>query len=271
MFDFSGKNVVVMGGTSGINYGIACGFAKWGAKIVVASRNQEKVDKAVAGLKELGAEAAGVSLDVRDYEAVEKGFETAVAFFGGTIDILISGAAGNFPSRLLDMSPNGVKSVVDIDLLGTFHVMRASHQHLTKPGASVVNISAPQAFLPMSYQSHVCAAKAGLDMVTRTLCIEWGSDGIRINSIVPGPIDNTEGMARLTPTDDLKSALTKTVPLGRLGEVEDVANAAGLICSDAGAYISGAILPVDGGWSQGGATAAMGKMAHMMDKMTGKK
>ena len=146
MFDFSGKNVVVMGGTSGINYGIACGFAKWGAKIVVASRNQEKVDKAVAGLKELGAEAAGVSLDVRDYEAVEKGFETAVAFFGGTIDILISGAAGNFPSRLLDMSPNGVKSVVDIDLLGTFHVMRASHQHLTKPGASVVNISAPQAF-----------------------------------------------------------------------------------------------------------------------------
>ncbi len=122
----------------------------------------------------------------------------------------------------------------------------------------------------MSYQTHVCAAKAGVDMVTRTLSLEWGADGIRVNSIVPGPIGGTEGMARLAPTPELLDAVTKSVPLGRLGSVDDIAKAAAMLCSDAGAYISGAILPVDGGWSQGGATAVMTKMAHVMDKMQGK-
>ncbi len=269
-FDFNGKTVFVAGGTTGINYGIAQGFARWGAKIVVASRRQVKVDAAVEGLRELGAEAHGLAFDVRDYDAVSNGFEQAVAFFGGPIDILISGAAGNFPSKLNDMSPNGIKSVVDIDLMGTFHVMHAAHAHLAKPGASVINISAPQSYLPMSYQAHVCAAKAGVDMVTRTLALEWGPDGIRVNSIVPGPIADTEGMARLAPTPELLDAVTKSVPLGRLGTVDDIAKAAGMLSSEAGAYISGAILPVDGGWSQGGATAVMTKMAHVMDKMQGK-
>ncbi|MEM0977942.1 MAG: SDR family oxidoreductase [Pseudomonadota bacterium] len=267
MFDFSGKSVFVMGGTSGINYGIACGFAEWGAKVFVASRKQDKVDAAVEGLQKFGAEAAGFACDVRDYDAVADAFVKATEFFGGSIDILVSGAAGNFPARLLDMSPNAMKSVVDIDLLGTFHVMRACHEHLTKPGASVINISAPQAYLPMSYQSHVCAAKAGVDMVTRTLSLEWGKEGIRVNSIVPGPIDNTEGMARLTPTPELKELVTKSVPIGRLGEVSDIANAAGLLSSEAGSYISGVILPVDGAWSQAGATSVMGSMARFMDKM----
>ncbi len=267
-FDFSGKTVFVAGGTSGINYGIAQGFARWGARVAVASRKADKVEAAVAGLRDLGAEAHGVAFDVRDYDAVAKGLAEAASRFGGSIDILISGAAGNFPARLTGMSPNAVKSVVDIDLLGTFHVMRAGYEHLTRPGASVVNISAPQAFLPMTYQSHVCAAKAGVDMVTRTLAMEWGAERIRVNSIVPGPIADTEGMARLAPTPDLMDAVARSVPLGRLGRVEDIANAAGMLCSDAGAYISGVILPVDGGWSQAGASAVMGKMAAFMDKMT---
>ncbi len=268
-FDFSGKNVFIAGGTSGINYGVAQGFARYGAKVVVASRKQDKVDAAVQGLKDLGADAAGFAFDVRDYEAVAAGLKGAVDFFGGTIDVLVSGAAGNFPARLMGMSPNAIKSVVDIDLLGTFHVMRASHEHLTKPGASVINISAPQAYLPMAYQAHVCAAKAGVDMVTRTLAIEWGADGIRVNSIVPGPIAGTEGMARLAPTPDILKAVEKSVPLGRLGETSDIANAAVMLSSDAGAYISGAVLPVDGGWSQEGATSVMSKAAAFMDKMTG--
>lgn len=269
-FDFSGKTVFVAGGTSGINYGIAQGFARWGAKLVVASRKQDKVDQAVAGLKELGAEASGIAFDVREYDAVSEGFAKAVDYFGGPIDVLISGAAGNFPARLNDMSPNAIRSVVEIDLMGTFHVMHAAFAHLTKPGASVINISAPQAYIPMSYQSHVCAAKAGVDMVTRTLAMEWGAEGIRVNSIVPGPIGETEGMARLAPTPELLEAVTKSVPMGRLGTVDDIANAAGLLSSEAGGYISGAILPVDGAWSQAGATSVMSKMAHFMDKMQGK-
>lgn len=269
-FDFSGQNVFVVGGTSGINYGIAQGFARWGAKIMVASRSQDKVDAAVAGLKELGADAAGISFDVRDYAAVEAGFEATRDFFGGDIDNLISGAAGNIPARLMDLSPNAVKSMVDIDLMGTFHVMRAAYPHLKKPGASVVNISAPQAFAAMSHQSPVCAAKAGVDMVTKSLALEWGGEGIRINSISPGPIDGTEGMARLAPTEQIRDAVTKSVPLQRFGNTNDIAKAAGFLCSDAGEYVSGVVLPVDGGWGISGASVVMTAAAGFMDKLKGK-
>ncbi len=265
--DFTGKNVFVVGGTSGINLGIACGFARWGAKVAVASRKHDKVDAAVAKLKELGAEAFGTTFDVRDFDAVSAGFAEVAEFFAGSIDVLVSGAAGNFPAKVNDMSANAVRSVVEIDLLGTFHVMQASHPHLTKPGASVINISAPQAYLPMSYQVHVCSAKAGVDMVTRSLAIEWGADGIRVNSIVPGPIAETEGMDRLAPTPELQAAVTRSVPMGRQGTVDDIANAAGLLSCEQSSYISGAILPVDGGWSQSGATAVMAHMAGFMDKM----
>jgi NAD(P)-dependent dehydrogenase (short-subunit alcohol dehydrogenase family) len=268
-FDFSGQNVFVVGGTSGINYGIAEGFARWGAKIMVASRSQDKVDSAVEGLKALGADAAGVAFDVRDYAAVESGFEKAVEFFGGPIDHLISGAAGNIPARLMDLSPNAVKSMVDIDLMGTFHVMRASFQHLKKPGASVVNISAPQAFNAMSHQSPVCAAKAGVDMVTKSLALEWGAEGIRVNSISPGPIDGTEGMARLAPTEQIREAVTKSVPMRRMGNTDDIAKAAGFLCSDAGGYVSGVVLPVDGGWGVSGASVVMTAAAGFMDKLKG--
>ena len=266
-FDFTGKNVFVVGGTSGINLGVACAFARWGAKVAVASRSQEKVDAAVEQLQSLGAEASGVAFDVRQIEAVEQGFATISEFFGGAIDVLVSGAAGNFPARVNDMSTNGIKSVVDIDLMGTFHVMKASHQYLAKPGASVINISAPQAYLPMAHQTHVCAAKAGVDMVTRSLSIEWGRDGIRINSIVPGPIDGTEGMDRLAPTPELKQAVTDSVPLGRQGSPDDIANAAGMLGSEQAGYISGAIIPVDGGWSQSGATWVMANVSTMLDSM----
>ncbi len=269
-FDFSGKNIFVVGGTSGINLGIACGFARWGANVAVASRKQEKVDNAVSKLKGLGANAFGVAFDVRHAEDVESGFAKVADFFNGTIDVLISGAAGNFPSRVNDMSVNAIRSVLEIDLLGTFHVMKASHAYLKKPGASVVNISAPQAFLPMSHQAHVCSAKAGVDMITRTLSMEWGSDGIRINSIVPGPIAGTEGMDRLAPTPALQEAVTRSVPLGRQGSVDDIANAAAMLSSEQSSYISGVILPVDGGWSQSGATDVMTKLSNMLDNMKAK-
>jgi len=266
-FDLSGKNVFVVGGTSGINLGIACAFARWGAKVAVASRKREKVDAAVAQLQALGADAFGVTFDVRDIQQVETGFKQVSEFFAGDIDCLVSGAAGNFPARVNDMSANAVRSVIEIDLLGTFHVMQTGFAYLSKPGASVINISAPQAFLPMSHQAHVCSAKAGVDMVTRTLAIEWGQQGVRINSIVPGPIGGTEGMERLAPTAELQKAVTQSVPLGRQGSVDDVAYAAGMLCAEQSSYISGVVLPVDGGWSQSGATWMMANLAEMLDKM----
>ena len=210
-FSFKESQVFVFGGTSGINLGIARCFAAAGADVAVASRSQEKVDAAVEELKALGSNSSGYALDVRDAEAVEAALAEHSGK-SGDLDVLVSGAAGNFPALANDMSPNGFKSVVDIDLLGSFHVLRSAFQYLRKPGASVINISAPQAFLAMPMQSHVCAAKAGVDMLTRTLALEWGPYGIRINSIAPGPIADTEGMRRLAPSEAIANQYKKSVP-----------------------------------------------------------
>jgi len=253
-FDFSDKNVFVFGGTSGINLGIAKRFAEYGAKLAVASRSQDKVNAAVEQLSNETL-ALGYALDVRQFDAVEAAINDFAAQ-RGTIDVLISGAAGNFPAAAAALTPNGFKAVVDIDLMGTFHVMRAAYPHLTKPGASIVNISAPQAWIPMRFQAHVCAAKAGVDMVTRTLALEWGPEGVRVNSVSPGPIEGTEGMERLAPTLEAKARAAAAVPLGRMGTPEDVADVCLFLASDAARYVSGAVIPADGGWSAAGAGIA---------------
>lgn len=249
--DFSNQTVLVVGGTSGINRGIAEAFAKQGAKVAVASRSQDKVDDTVKALQDLGAEAMGFSADVRNIEALAEGMEKVQQAFGD-FDILISGAAGNFPASVKGMSANAFKAVVDIDLLGTFNVMKSAYPHLKKPGASIINISAPQAFIAMQAQSHACAAKAGVDMVTRTLALEWGPEGIRINAVTPGPIKDTGGMERLATDESGNQDIGKAVPLGRIGEKQDIADACLFLSSPLASYISGVILPVDGAWSAAG-------------------
>lgn len=259
---FVNKNVVVIGGTSGINRGVAEFFARVGARVAVASRSQEKVDNTVNALKELGAEALGFSADVRNQDDIIAGLGH-ISQQWGSIDVLVSGAAGNFPAFASDMSANGFKSVVDIDVLGTFHVVQAAYPFLTKPGASIINISAPQAFLPMVAQAHVCAAKAGVDMITRCLALEWGPEGIRVNSIVPGPIAGTEGMKRLAPTEEITAMARDSVPLKRLGSPDDIAHACAFLASPAASYVNGVVLPVDGGWHLSGAS----QLSHTLGEL----
>lgn len=250
MFDYTTKNVMVFGGTSGINLGIAHAFARSGARLAVASRNPDKVEAAKQALSAYGTPARGYSLDVRNYADVD----AAIADFTaqhGAIDVLISGAAGNFPAAAAGLSPNGFKAVTDIDTLGTFHVCRAAYAHLAKPGAVVLNISAPQAFRASPLQIHVCAAKAGVDMITRVLALEWGREGIRVNSVTPGPIEGTEGMDRLAPTPEAKERAARNVPLGRMGTVDDVADVCLFLASDMARYVTGAVIPVDGGSTAG--------------------
>lgn len=261
--DFTGAHAFVAGGTSGINLGIAEGFASVGARVSLMSRSPEKVEAAVGRLRALGAEAGGSAADVRDPEATATALQQAHQAFG-EIDVLVSGAAGNFPASALEMSPNAFRSVVDIDLLGTYHVLRAAHPLLRKPGAVVINVSAPQAFLPMALQSHVCAAKAGVEMLTRVLAMEWGPDGIRVNAVVPGPISGTEGMARLAPTAEAMEMVERTVPIARLGTPGDLASACLLLASPLAGYITGAILPVDGGWALSGASQAWGDVVRSL-------
>jgi len=245
-FDFQGRHLFVAGGSSGINFGIAQAFARAGANVTVISRSADKVAAAATQLQALGTQAIGIAADVRQPETLQAAFAQAEERFG-PIDVLVSGAAGNFLASALGMSPNAFKTVVDIDLLGSFNVARLAHAHLKRPGASIIQISAGQAFTPTPFQAHVCAAKAGVDMLTRVLALEWGAEGIRINSIVPGPIADTEGLKRLAPTGDTLAAMAERVPLKRLGKIEDISRMAMLLASDWGSYITGAIIPVDGG------------------------
>ncbi|MFA4914614.1 MAG: SDR family oxidoreductase [Burkholderiaceae bacterium] len=252
ILDFTGKTAFIAGGSSGINLGIAQAFAQRGARVAIISRSQERVDAAVAGIRASGGDAQGWSADVRDPEAVMAALSSAHAALGD-FDVLVSGAAGNFLASALGMSSNAFRTVVDIDLNGTFNVLRHAHPYLRKPGASVINISAPQAVNPTPLQAHVCAAKAGVDMLTRVLAMEWGTDGIRVNAITPGPIADTEGMRRMAPTDEAMAAVARSVPLGRMGRLDEIANIALMLSSPLASFVTGAILPVDGGSSLGGA------------------
>lgn len=263
--NFSGKVVVVIGGTSGLNRGIAEGFASNGARVAVASRRQEKVDDTLESLLALGAEKAlGQTFDVRDFDAVNEGL-SAFHHELGAFDILVSGAAGSFAATAVDMSVNAFKSVVDIDLMGTIHVMKAAFPFLKRPGASVVNISAPQAYMPFEGQSHACAAKAGVDQITRTLALEWGKEGIRINSLVPGLVEGTGGTEALTPTPEAQSRVTSAVPLGRLGTKQDMANVCLFLGSDLSSYMSGGLVVVDGALYQRGSVPLGNEIVTAMD------
>jgi NAD(P)-dependent dehydrogenase (short-subunit alcohol dehydrogenase family) len=244
----AGKTAFVTGGGSGIGQRMAERFAEHGAKVMLVGRKQEKLDAAASAIQSSGGTAATASVDVRDYPAVEAALQKTRDQFG-EIDILVCGAAGNFPAPVLGMSANGFKAVIDIDLLGTFNTCRAAYAHLRKPGANIISISASHASMPIANQAHVCAAKAGVDLLTRTLAIEWGPEGIRANCITPGPTDDTEGMRRLAPTPEIRRKVENAVPLRRFGTKDELADLALFLCSDAAAYITGAIYVCDGGQS----------------------
>lgn len=244
---FDGMVVFVTGGGSGINLGIARAFAALGADLAICGRSAERLEAAADELEELGAAVVAVPADVRDYDALAHAFEVAKDDLG-PVDVLVCGAAGNFPCRAEELSANGFKAVVDIDLLGSFNACRAAFDQLAVTRGSILFISAGQASIPYPAQAHVGAAKAGVDNLMRNLALEWGRFGIRCNSIVPGPIEGTEGMRRLGSDDPAHhDRLKAEIPLGRYGTVEEIGAAAVFLSSPMAAYVSGTQLVVDGG------------------------
>jgi NAD(P)-dependent dehydrogenase (short-subunit alcohol dehydrogenase family) len=247
----AGKNALITGGGSGINFTIARRFADSGATVALIGRTKEKLDAAAEEIRQSGGTASGHPADVREYDALAAAIKSARDAHG-EIDLVVCGAAGNFPAPALGMSANGFKAVVDIDLLGTFNTCRAVFEHLRRPGASIINISAMQAFTPTPLQAHVCAAKAGIDMLTKCLAVEWGPDGVRVNSIAPGAVDDTEGMRRLAPTPEIRKQFTRSIPLQRFATKDEIADLAVFLSSDAARFITGAVVVCDGGQSLAG-------------------
>jgi peroxisomal 2,4-dienoyl-CoA reductase len=236
---------LITGGGTGICRGIALAFARHGCDVAITSRTLEHLEPTVADLRALGVRAMAKVADVRDPAAVNDGV-AAIAAELGRLDIVVNGAAGNFICLAENLSPNGFGTVVDIDLKGTFNVSRAALPHLKAQGGSVINISATLPYLGTMGQAHASAAKAGVDSLTRTLAVEWGPHGIRVNGIAPGPIEGTEGVRRLTNEKSREGAI-KQCPLGRMGTIDDIANASLFLVSEAASYVNGVTLVVDGG------------------------
>lgn len=243
----AGKAAYVAGGTRGMNLAIARAWGQHGAQVCVVSRDPDRCAAAEASLRADGIDAFALPCDVRDPDRVAETMQAAADRFGG-LDLIVAGQAGNFYAPAHQLSPNGFRTVIDIDLNGTFHVFRAAWPHLRRPGASMIAITAPEAVKPLHFQAHVCAAKAGVNQLIRVFAQEWGAEGVRVNGISPGPIEGSWGMANVaSPTPDIVEHIRRAVPLKRWGKEEDIANAALFLASPAASYVHGALLDVDGG------------------------
>ena len=240
-----GQAALVTGGGTGICRGIALALAEAGCDVAIVSRRMEHLEPTVRDLTARGIRAIAAAADVRDPAAVETAVARTVETFG-RLDIVVNGAAGNFLCAANKLSPNGFGTVVDIDLKGTFNVSRAVYPHLAVRGGSILNISATLHLLGTADQAHVSAAKAGVDALTRNLAVEWGSAGIRVNGVAPGPVEGTEGVRRLT-SEASRQGIKESCPLGRLATIAEVAEACVFLCSDAASFITGVTLVVDGG------------------------
>jgi NAD(P)-dependent dehydrogenase (short-subunit alcohol dehydrogenase family) len=249
-----GKVLYVTGGGSGIGLGICIAFARLGARVAICGRTESKLKDAAQAIQRAGAEdVMFMKCDVRNPEQCVAA-ANAVGEKWGKIDVFVSNAAGNFMSLLEDVSPNAFSTVMDIDLRGTFHTAKAALPWLRKAsqgggGALMISISATLYYTAMPFQGHAAAAKAGIDSLTKTFAAEWSSDGIRVVSIAPGPIADTEGgpSGRVFGSAGApKMDIRMTVPLGRYGTVDDIANTAIFLASPGGNFISGTNVVVDG-------------------------
>ncbi|MDQ6830095.1 MAG: SDR family oxidoreductase [Gemmatimonadota bacterium] len=255
---FAGQVALITGGGTGIGFGIAQLLSSLGAHAVLASRKPAHLDASVASLRAAGGSASSVLVDVRDPERVRQMVEE-VRGEQGRIDLLVNNAAGNFYAPSETLSPNAWRSVIEIDLYGTFYCSQAVMPAMREQGGgAIVSISMTLHYRGWPQMAHATAAKAGVDALTKTLAVEWAPHHIRVNAVAPGPVP-TEGVRKaFAPPNDAVPDLfavnramddyaRKRIPLGRWGSPRDIANAVIFLASPAARWITGAILVVDGG------------------------
>jgi len=255
-----GQVALVTGGGTGIGLGISQLLAELGAHVVMASRKPAHLEAARADIASRGGKVSAVQLDVRDPEQVKAAVD-GVAQQLGRIDVLVNNAAGNFYAPSATLSPNAWKSVVEIDLYGTFYCSQAVYPIMAAQGGGrIVSTSMTLHYRGWPMMAHATAAKAGVDALTRTLAVEWAPQRIRVNAIAPGPIP-TDGVRKaFTPPADsgvpdvfaaadarMAEYAKKGIPLGRWGSPRDIANMVAFLASPAGDWITGSIFVIDGG------------------------
>lgn len=244
---FKGKVVFVTGGAGTICRVQTEAMVLLGADAVILGRNVAKTEKAAQEIAQLrdGSNVLGLgNVDVRNIQSLADAVATTVSKLG-RIDYVIAGAAGNFLADFNHLSSNAFKSVISIDLLGSFNTVKACFDQLRKNKGAVIFVSATLHYYGVPFQAHVGAAKAGVDALSNALAVELGPLGIRCNCIAPGGIEGTEGMSRLMPESEQGA---KRVPLARWGTTRDIAEATVYLFSPAASYVTGTIQIVDGGF-----------------------
>jgi len=251
-----GKNIVVTGGGSGLGRAMSTYFLELGANVVITSRNIDKLETTKAEMEsETGGKVHVVACDVRDYDQVEAMLESAIEAFG-PIDVLLNNAAGNFISPTERLSANAFDTIIDIVLKGTKNCTLAFGKHWIdkkETNKVVLNIVTTYSWTGSAYVVPSAAAKAGVLAMTRSLAVEWAKYGMRFNAIAPGPFPTKGAWDRLLPGDlKEKFDMAKKVPLGRVGDHQELANLAAYLVSDFSAYMNGEVVTIDGGeWLKG--------------------
>jgi citronellol/citronellal dehydrogenase len=253
-FGLEGARVLVTGGGTGIGRATARRFASLGAHVAVLGRTRETLDETVQELRRAGVESTLCVADIRDKDAVARAFAELDQSFGG-VDILVNNAGGQFPKLAIDLSINAWRSVVDLNLTGTFIVSQAfaASAIARKAKARIVNVVTAAAIRPSKGLAHTVAARAGVIALTRALALEWAEHGITVNAVAPGMID-TAGLVEAELEGDasvIRRLADTAVPLGRAGTPEEVAAVIAFMASPACAYMTGETILLDGGYALG--------------------
>jgi NAD(P)-dependent dehydrogenase (short-subunit alcohol dehydrogenase family) len=247
------KHILITGGGTGLGKAAARRFLELGAEVYICGRREEVLTSTA---NELDRAAPGrihaKRCDVRDAAAVEE--MVAAIWKDGPLDVLVNNAAGNFLARTEELSLGAFQSVVGIVLMGSLHTTLACGRRwlAEKRSAVVLNVTTTYTTTGSAYVVPSAVAKAGVQALTRSLAVEWGNRGIRMNAIAPGPIPTEGAFSRLLPRPELEWAAKGRNPLGRFGTVEEFANLAAFLVSDGSGYINGDVVTMDGGeWLQG--------------------
>jgi NAD(P)-dependent dehydrogenase (short-subunit alcohol dehydrogenase family) len=242
------KRILITGGGTGLGKGMAQRFLELGAEVYICGRREEVLKKTAT---ELAAATHGrihaLPCDVRELDAVEAMIDAI--WKDGPLDILVNNAAGNFIARTEDLSPRAFQSVIGIVLMGTLHATMACGRRWLKSNhkGTVLSISATYAPVGSAYVVPSAVSKAGVEALMRSLAVEWGNRGIRMNAIAPGPIPTQGAFSRVLPRPEFETAALDRNPMHRFGTVEELADLAAFLVSESSSYINGEVVRMDGG------------------------
>ena len=251
-FDLTGKVAIITGGNGGLGLGIAKGLASEGCAVALVGRNQEKIDKAVAEMKEVGATAIGVQADVSKEDDVNRMVAETVEQLG-RVDILFNNAAISWGVAPEKLTIEDWDQFIAIDLTSCFLCSKAVHPEMVKVGGGkIINVGSAITQKAMGKLVHYAAAKGGMDHMTQSLALAWGKDNIQVNAILPGLV-HTEmmpcfGENKIGPVVDY---ITKKTPVGRYGMPDDFEGLSLVLSSEASKFITGSIIVADGGMTLG--------------------